>query len=109
MRIITTAVVSIVELLLDNTRVIRVFRMFRRETSVVLEDIRFISDGIMYDTLSEGKINKNKIGRAFSSTSTLHHAAGTLHCTALRVCRDSSLHCSSDAPPIPDPGSPDRS
>ena len=29
----------------------------RRENTGVLEDIRFMSDQIMYDTLSEGKIN----------------------------------------------------
>ena len=31
----------------------------RRENTGVLEDIRFTSDQIMYDTLSEGKRNNN--------------------------------------------------
>ena len=31
----------------------------RRENTGVLEDIRFMSDQIMYDTLSEGKRSKN--------------------------------------------------
>ena len=33
----------------------------RRENPGVLEDIRFMSDQIMYDTLSEGKTNNNNI------------------------------------------------
>ena len=31
----------------------------KRENTGVLEDIRFMSDQIMYDTLSEGKRSKN--------------------------------------------------
>ena len=31
----------------------------RRENTGVLEDIRFMSDQIVHDTLSEGKINNN--------------------------------------------------
>ena len=31
----------------------------RRNTTAVLEDIRFMSGWIMYDALSEGKINTN--------------------------------------------------
>ena len=38
----------------------------RRENSGVLEDIRFMSDQIMYDTLSEGK--KNNHNRTTSSS-----------------------------------------
>ena len=33
----------------------------RRDKTGVLEDIRFMPDPIMYDTLSEGKRNKNNI------------------------------------------------
>ena len=37
----------------------------RRENTRVLEDIRFMSDQIMYDTLSEGKRNDNNISLLF--------------------------------------------
>ena len=33
----------------------------RRDNSGVLEDIRFITDQIMYDTLSEGKRNNSNV------------------------------------------------
>ena len=38
----------------------------RRENTGVLEDIQFMSDQIMYDTLSEGKINTSNNNRSIN-------------------------------------------
>ena len=60
----------------------------RRENTGVLEDIRFMSDQIMYDTLSEGKRNNDRllIVRINSTIKTLftHYILRTV--IVFRIC-----------------------
>ena len=47
----------------------------RRENTGVLEDIRFMSDQIMYDTLSEGKRNNNNLYQVYNYLPTFAYRA----------------------------------